>query len=351
MPADATVSPDAPLYPLRFEPRIVPKMWGGRRLSGLGKSLPEGEPVGESWELYDFPPGIVDKADWASAPVADGPLAGTTLHQLMASDRLRHRLLGRASPVTTPAGPQFPLLIKFLDAEQDLSVQVHPTQAYADQHEGAHLKNEAWHVLSAASGSRLLKGLVSGATRDGFEHAINDGTVEDQIVALPGKVGETHYLPSGTVHALGAGMLVAEVQTPSDTTYRVYDFKRLDPKTGQERELHVKQALDVIDFDSAGEEPNPPVSGDSDGIVTVAPQFTISKLSATAGVRMTLPAGSMSVIIVLQGRGEIVCEGCNPQSYQRGQTFLLPADLAAPTLAPDADTQWLEVTLPAPHED
>lgn len=333
---------------MRFKPRLVPKMWGGRRLEQLGKALPAHEPVGESWELYDFPPGVVEDS-WVSAPVAEGPLKGKTLHDLMADNDLRHRLLGDVPPVDTKDGPQFPLLIKFLDADQDLSVQVHPTEAYAASHEGAHLKNEAWHVLAAESKSRLLKGLKKGVTREQFERAIEDGTVEDLIVSLPAVLRETHYLPSGTVHALGAGMLVAEVQTPSDTTYRVYDFKRIDPKTGQERELHVEQALDVIDFDSAGEEPFPPVSGDNDGIVTTAPQFTISKQSATAGARRTLPAGAPSVLILLEGTGGLLSEGAPEQAFQKGQTFFLPADLQAPALDPETDCAWLEVTFPKPH--
>ena len=347
------MSADTPaLYPLRFEPRLVPKMWGDRRLSDLGKELPPGdEPVGESWELYDFPPGVVGDSDaWVSATVADGPLKGRTLHDLMADDELRHRLLGAVPPVQTDAGPQFPLLIKFLDAGDDLSVQVHPDDAYAASHPGAHLKNEAWTVLQAEPGSRLLKGLEAGVTRETFEQAIADGTVEDLITALPAKVGETHYLPSGTVHALGAGMLVAEVQTPSDTTYRVYDFKRKDPKTGEERELHVGRALECIDFTTAGTNPTPPVGTDGgDGVIVTAPQFTIARHSASTGIRRTLPAGSPVVLVILSGTGGLLSESAPEQKFQAGQTFLLPADLPAPALDPESDCQWLEVTFPKPH--
>ena len=332
------------LSPLRFEPRLVPKMWGGNRLASLGKAVDASEPVGESWELYDFPPGVVGNG-WTSAAVAEGPLKGKTLHELMSDDAMRHRILGHVPPVSTPNGPQFPLLVKFLDAREDLSVQVHPTQEYADAHPGAHLKNEAWTVLTTEPDARLLKGLKAGVTREQFAAAIDDGTVEDLIVSLPSIVGETHYLPSGTVHALGAGMLVAEVQTPSDTTYRVYDFKRKDPKTGEERELHVEQALDVINFDSAGEEPNPPVPP-GDGVIVTAPQFTIARQSASIGVRRTLPAGSPSVLVILDGAGGLLAEGAAEQKFTAGQTFLLPADLQAPALDPESDCTWLEVTFP-----
>ena len=167
-----------PLYPLKFHPRFVPKMWGGRRLQDvLDKPLVPQEPIGESWELFDFPPGVIDGSDgWTSAPVANGPLAGVTLHELLTADPAR--LLGPASPVQTPHGPQFPILIKFLDAQQDLSVQVHPDAAYAAAHPDAHLKNEAWFVLAHEPSARLLKGLAPGTTRESFEQAIRDGSVE-----------------------------------------------------------------------------------------------------------------------------------------------------------------------------
>ena len=351
MPAGPpTLDADAPLHPLKFRPRFVPKMWGGRRLAAaLGKPLPPEVPVGESWELYDFPPGVVDaSAEWVSAAVAEGPLAGRTLHELMVA--LPHRLLGHAAPVQTPAGPQFPILIKFLDAEQDLSVQVHPDAAYAAAHPGAHLKNEAWYVLENQPGARLLKGLQRGVTRERFERAIADGSVERLLVDLPARVGDVHYLPSGTVHALGAGMLVAEVQTPSDTTYRVYDFQRIDPSTGRERELHVGQALACIDFDAAGGlEADPPVRADQDGLLVAADQFTLSRWSAHAGMRVALAAGTPSVVIVLEGEGGVVGEDFAEVKFRRGDTLLLPADLAGQQLDPETDCAWLEVTFPKAH--
>ena len=340
MPADLPQ-----LHPLRFRPRLVPKMWGGSRLGGLGKDLPDDGPVGESWEVYDFPPGVVDGSpDWVSATIDEGPLEGHTLHELMADEATRKALLGNGRPVETPAGPQFPLLIKFLDASDDLSVQVHPDEAYASEHGDAHLKNEAWYVLASGPNARLLKGLEAGVTRESFERAIAEGAVEDLLTSLPSRVGECHYLPSGTVHALGAGMLVAEVQTPSDTTYRVYDFKRRDPKTGEERELHVDKAMQCIDFSAVGTNPNPPASGD--GVLVTAPQFTIARHSASAGMRRTLPAGAPSVLIVLEGTAGVLSEGNAEVRAPRGTTLVLPADLTGPAIDPETDCTWLEVTMP-----
>src|SRR5438552_4597918 len=163
------------LYPLKFKPRLVPKMWGGRKIETvLGKTLPPREPIGESWELYDFPPGVVgNSSDWVSAEVANGPLAGRTLHELV--QEFDRDLLGDVQPV----GPhrQFPVLIKFLDAREDLSVQVHPDADYANTHPEAHLKTEAWYVLDADPGSRIYKGVQPGTTRQTLMDSLTSGTL------------------------------------------------------------------------------------------------------------------------------------------------------------------------------
>ena len=199
------------LYPFKFQPRLVPKMWGGRALARVvDKALPADVNVGESWELFDFPPGTVgpdattpadDPAGWVSSKVANGPLKGESLHSVMLFERAA--LLGAAQPIATPHGPQFPLLVKFLDGRDDLSVQVHPPAAYADAHPGTALKNECWYVLDHADGARILIGAKPGTTREQFAAAIADGSVESLLNSVPVHVGDTFYLPSGTVHALG----------------------------------------------------------------------------------------------------------------------------------------------------
>src|SRR5206468_5718344 len=136
---------------------------------------------------------------------------------------------------------------------EDLSVQVHPDEEYAREHPEAHLKTEAWYVIQHDRDARLFKGLRRGATRDQFGAAIERGQVEQHLQSIDAKAGQCHYLPSGTVHALGAGMLVAEVQTPSDTTFRLFDFNRVDPSTGRPRKLHVREALACIDFSGRAE--------------------------------------------------------------------------------------------------
>lgn len=341
------------LYPLKFRPRFVEKMWGGRKLETvLGKALPPGKMTGESWELYDFPPGVVDSStDWVSAEVASGPLAGRTLHQLVGE--FGSDLHGDV-PLVGPHG-QFPILIKFLDAREDLSVQVHPDQDYANTHPDAHLKSEAWYVMENDPGSRIFKGVPRGTTRETFEQAIQQGTVEQCLTSIPVKPGQCFYLPSGTVHTLGAGILVAEVQTPSDTTFRVYDFDRVDPTTGQKRKLHVREALACINF-TGEEEKQPPRSHVAGMFTTVSrlvtcPYFKLEKVRFTEGVEEPVPYDEPVVWIMLQGEAQIKVEGVkDPTHFRPGDTLLLPAVMKNPMIKTLKDCVWLEVTFPTRPE-
>jgi mannose-6-phosphate isomerase len=338
-----------PLYPLKFKPRLVEKIWGGRKIETvLGKPLPSGQQIGESWEIYDFPPGVVDSSTgWVSAEVADGPLAGRTLHDLVTA---YGREIHGDVPLVGPHG-QFPILIKYLDAREDLSVQVHPPQAYADAHPGAHLKTEAWYIVQNDPGARLLKGLAAGVDRDAFERSILDGTVESKIKAIPVKPGDCHYLPSGTVHALGAGILVAEVQTPSDTTFRVFDFNRIEPATGKPRALHVKQAMECIDFSGKDEsvQPRSHVAGHFTTVTRLvrSPFFQIEKVRMTEGIEEAVPYDEPVVWMMLDGRAQVRVDGLRePTTLVRGDSVLLPAGMKNPMIKTLADCVWLEVTFP-----
>ena len=326
------------LYPLKFKPRLVPKMWGGRKLETvLGKAL-SGGAIGESWELYDFPPGVVDESPgWISSEVAEGPLAGRTLHELVGEFG---RDLHGTVPLVGPHG-QFPILIKFLDAKEDLSVQVHPDEAYAMANPGAHLKNEAWYVVQADAGSRLLKGLKPGVTQESFAQAIADGSVESTIHSIKAKAGDCFYLPSGTVHALGAGILAAEVQTPSDTTYRVFDFNRVDPSTGKTRKLHVEQALKCIDF--SGRETSERLA---EAELAKCEYFTVWKRNLSKGQTYELKAGEPVVLMFLRGKGRVTSAANDvPIGFNAGETVLFPASLGKPVVLAESDSIWLEVRL------
>jgi mannose-6-phosphate isomerase len=326
------------LYPLKFKPRYVQKMWGGRKIETiLGKTLPPGT-IGESWEVYDFPPGVVDNSPgWISSEVANGPLAGQTLHELVG--KFRRELLGKIPTVGSHA--QFPILIKFLDAREDLSVQVHPDEAYARANPGAHLKNEAWFVVQADPGARLLKGLRPGVTREKFAASIAAGSVESTINSIPVKFGDCYYLPSGTVHALGAGILAAEVQTPSDTTYRVFDFNRVDPSTGKLRTLHVDHAMKCIDFSAV----EPPASSGPE--IAKCDYFSIRKTTGKLGQDISIRGGEPIVLMFITGKGEIIESG-KPTPFTRGDTVLLPAALTSATVKPAAESLWLQVNFASP---
>lgn len=217
-----------PLYPLRFEPIFKPAIWGGRRLADMFPGAPAEGPIGEAWVLSD-------QGDNVSV-VADGPLRGTTLRQLM-RDR-RDELLG--PPLAHH--DTFPLLLKFIDAAQPLSVQVHPDDELAQRLEGlARGKTEAWIVMHAEPGSRIYAGLKPGVDGGRLERAIATGTTESVLHSFaPRPAGDCVFLPAGTVHALGGGITVFEVQQTSDTTYRLFDWNRVDSKTGRPRELHLK---------------------------------------------------------------------------------------------------------------
>jgi mannose-6-phosphate isomerase len=343
------------LYPLKFKPRLVEKIWGGRKFETvLGKPLPPGKPIGESWELYDFPPGVIDGAgEWVSAEVANGPLAGRSLHALLAEFGADVHGDVPLLPVAGADVGQFPILIKFLDAREDLSVQVHPDDAYAKAHPGAHLKTEAWYVFQHDAGSRLLKGLRTGVTREQFEQGIKDGTVESLINAVPVKDGQCYFLPSGTVHALGAGILVAEVQTPSDTTYRVSDFNRIEAATGKARKLHVEEALACIDFSGAPEQrqERSHVGGMFTTVtrLVTCPYFKIEKVRFTEGVEEPVPYDEPVVWMMLEGKAEVKIKGGQITPIARGDTVLLPAAMRDPMIKTLSDCVWLEVTFPDNH--
>lgn len=336
------------LYPMIFQPRYVDKIWGGRKLESiLNKPIPKDKPIGESWELFDFPPGVVEGSkDWVSAVLTNGPHKGKTLHQLVGE--FGKALHGDVKLVGTQG--QFPILIKFLDAREDLSVQVHPPQSYADTHPGAHLKNEAWYVFQHDDKARILKGLVPGTTRAQFEESIKNGTCESKLQAIPVKDADCYYLPSGTVHALGAGVFAAEVQTPSDTTYRVFDFNRIEPATGKPRGLHIEQALDCIDF--SGAEPassttHPSKSAFGATRLVQAPQFTIEKVELNAGAGKPIPYTQPVVWIMLSGTIEVHADDPNESvTVSTGTTILLPAQMKNPTVKATANATWLEVMFP-----
>ena len=320
-------------YPYKFVPIYKEKIWGGRNLQRLfGRLLPAGKAIGESWELADLVEGV--------SRVANGPAAGTTLTDL--TSQLGPRLLGCCRP--TPDG-RFPLLLKLLDANDKLSLQVHP-DADAVQAIGgdAAAKTECWYVIESRDGM-IYKGVLPGATAEQFRGAIENNTVEQFVKAWRVAAGDFHYLPAGTVHALGAGVVVAEVQTPSDITYRVTDW-------GRGREIHVERSMQCIHFTQASgfTEADTVAPGAQGDTLLDTEFFTVTRREAAAGKPAALPAGRCAAVMMLSAKtpAEIRHAGAAEPATEvsAGDTVLVPACLEHPEIVTDSACAWLEVTLP-----
>jgi len=313
-------------YPLMFEPIYKEKIWGGRNLQRLfDRALPGGANIGESWELADLPEGV--------SVIRNGPAAGETL-----TGRLRkwgRRLLGEAA---ASPDPRFPLLLKLLDANDMLSLQVHPDeQAVAEIGPEAVLKTECWYILESRDGY-IYKGVEPGVTAEQFRRAIETNTVEQCVRRVDVTAGDFHYLPAGVVHAIGPGVVLAEVQTPSDTTYRVTDW-------GRGREIHVERSLQCIRFDRTGE-PAPGAAGET---LLVTEYFTVARRAAAGPMPVALPAERCAAVMILEACGaRILHEGAIESSLPvgAGDTVLLPATLRGARLTCSGPTRWLEITLP-----
>ncbi len=323
--------------PFQLDPILKPRVWGGRGLAELGKTLPPEIAIGESWEVADLPPEI----DEGRNQIMNGPWGGQTLREVMQSDAAA--LLGTARP-SDDGG--FPLLIKFLDARENLSVQVHPTAAYVAGHPGTWLKNEAWFILDAEPGAVLYRGLREGLTAAELEAHITSGEVVDDLLTIPAVPGECHYLPSGTCHALGAGILVAEVQTPSDTTFRLFDWGR----TG--RELHVDAALKCIDLPAPAEAnlaaPRTTTAGDlRSTMLTHSDWFTIERIEAVTDTRLDLVTNNQPVVFITIDGAAAISGGGDTLILHRGGTAIAPAALHDGTIQMTAGAALLRVELPA----
>jgi mannose-6-phosphate isomerase len=302
------------LYPLTFQPRFKERLWGGRTLADLyQKQLPANLPIGESWELCDRS-GDVSVVD-------AGPLAGRDLHWLM--ELHAQEILG---PVPLQEG-RFPLLVKILDARQKLSLQVHPPASRAAELHGQP-KTEVWFISNADPGAELYAGLRRGVTRQVFEERLKTGTVAECFHRVAVRRGDAMFMPSGRVHGIGAGCVIFEIQQNSDTTYRVFDWNRVD-RDGQARELHIPESLVCIDFGdfepSLVQEPfaGPP-EAQARRLVS-CPYFQAEHRRWTSGVEERF-GGRPLIIATTAGDLQIVHRGLE-QKLRAGRLCLLPASL------------------------
>jgi len=326
------------MEPLVFEPFLRPQVWGGNRLAHFGKHLPAGKSgIGESWELSSHPLHI--------SRVAHGSLAGCTLADLW--DTQRESLVGPRY-----VGPErFPLLIKLLNCEEPLSVQVHPGDG-----ESKRLglsdpgKCEAWVVLETSSEARLDAGLKAGVDRAEFERRLNDGSVDLSLNHLTPDLGDCLYLPSGTVHSARGGVVLVEVQPSSDSTFRLYDWERLDAR-GHARPLHRERGLDVIDWSLGplgfvnSATTLPLASGVSVTLLLATPKFDLNRYDLRSAYSPQDLAGRMVAWVVTGGEAELRSSG-QSLLLKRGQTVLVPASAGAVEWIPNEDrVSLIAVTL------
>ncbi len=305
--------------PLTFEPYLRPQVWGGRRLAELGKALPPGT-FGEAWEISAHPHHV--------SLVAEGPLRGRSLAELWAA--MPRALYG--SHRTPPT--RFPLLVKFLDCEQLLSVQVHPTDELARElavDEAG--KTEAWIVLAAGPEARIYAGLKPGVSRQQLVEQLRDVGIADCLHSFRPKAGDCLFLPAGTVHAVGGGVLMAEIQQSSDATFRLFDWNR-SGADGRARPLHVEQALLAIDWQIGPVNPlePQPLAGLPAGVegeeLLRCRHFELDRYRPSAAFRQPL-AGQLSLWLVLEGSAHLSCDATGyGRTFQRGESLLIPADAA-----------------------
>jgi mannose-6-phosphate isomerase len=319
------------LYPLTFQPIFKERVWGGRNLERLyQKPIPPGAPIGESWEISDRPGDI--------SSIANGPLAGKSLRWLM--EHQAKELLGEAQP----AGGRFPLLVKILDAEQTLSLQVHPP-AHKAAELGGEPKTEMWYIADAKPSAELYVGLKRGVTREEFERKITSGEVADCFHRVSAKQRDIMFLPSGRVHAIGGGFVIFEIQQNSDTTYRVFDWNRVG-LDGKPRALHIAESLASIDFEDfepaiisscAGKE-------SSAGPLIDCPQFKVDVRHAGKGAAVNFAGGKLRIIGLVHGRAE-VSGGNESVEIKSGEFCLIPASLKQIEASFESDSSFLEIGL------
>ncbi len=325
----------SPLYPLRFDPIYQYRVWGGRRLAGLlSAPLPGEGPIGEAWLLSD--------RDDHPSRVADGPLKGQTIKQLMSQypDQMLGKMTGRF--------PRFPLLLKFLDTRVTLSVQVHPSDEQTDYiPAGESGKTEAWVVLGRASDARVYAGLKPGVTAESLRAALTDGSAPDCLASFEPEVGDGVLLPAGTVHSLG-GLVVFEVQENSDVTFRLYDWGHIDPQTHQSRPLQVEQAMACIDWNQGAITATAPVVVEDKPLrrerVFGCPQFALWRISGESPFTVGV-ADMPRVLVCIGGHGTLESSGAD-FTFRQGDTLLLPAAVGACLCRPDGAVIVLEIALP-----
>ena len=320
------------LYPLKFKPILKSVIWGGSNLSKFKNIEPIQEGIGESWEISGVQGDI--------SIIENGHLAGTSLQTLLSESR--EQLVG--SEVYHKFGNKFPLLIKFIDAQDDLSIQVHPDDKLAGERHNSFGKTEMWYVVKAAPGAYLYTGFEKEISPNEYEKSIEDNSFTDSLKKHMVKEGDVFFLPAGRVHAIGAGCFIAEIQQTSNITYRIYDYNRKDAQ-GNSRELHTELAKDAIDFKlydtyktEYKKELNKPVE------LVTCPYFTTNLLELNEFTKRDYSQKDSFVIYMcLEGSLNLVDNKGNTLLIERGESLLIPAETNYVEISPNNHCKLLEV--------
>ncbi|MBF4517543.1 class I mannose-6-phosphate isomerase [Flavobacterium sp. ANB] len=303
------------MYPLQFEPILKDRIWGGEKLKTILNKPITSKITGESWELSTVEGDV--------SVVANGVLKGKSLMELI--DETPNEILG--TEVYKRFGKQFPLLFKYLDAREDLSIQVHPNDKLAKERHNSFGKTEMWFVTQADADSRIIVGFKENSSKEEYLKHLHDNTLVSILDDVKAKAGDVFFLETGTVHAIGAGLVVAEIQQTSDITYRLYDFDRVDAQ-GNKRELHVDLALDAINYNKVETQKKYDSKANTSNVVVDCPYFTTNFIPLESKVEVKKSGASFTVYMCIEGSFEIEYDGFK-NTYIKGDTILVPAEINA----------------------
>ncbi|MFH6963190.1 type I phosphomannose isomerase catalytic subunit [Flavobacterium plurextorum] len=299
------------LYPLQFEPILKERIWGGEKLKTVLNKPITSKITGESWELSTVEGDV--------SIVSNGELKGKSLMELIAETP--NELLG--TRVHERFGKQFPLLFKYLDAREDLSIQVHPNDKLAKERHNSFGKTEMWYVMQADADSRIIVGFKEDSSKEEYLKHLQDNTLVTILDDVKAKAGDVFFLETGTVHAIGAGLVVAEIQQTSDITYRLYDFDRVDAQ-GNKRELHVDLALDAINYNKVNTQKKYDSKTNTSNVVVDCPYFTTNFIPLESNTEISKSGETFTVYMCIEGSFEIEYDNFK-HTYIKGDTVLIPA--------------------------
>lgn len=325
------------LYPLTFETIFKDKIWGGQKIKTiLGKDFSPLPNCGETWEVSDVEGNL--------SVVKEGSLQGKSLHELVG--QYKGELVGKH--VYDKYGDRFPLLVKFIDANDDLSIQVHPDDKLAAERKSGFGKTEMWYIMQADAGAKLNSGFNREVTKDEYVKAVADNTIQDLLNIEPAEPGDVFFLPAGRVHYIGKGLLLAEIQQTSDTTYRIYDFDRVDATTGQKRELHTDLAVDAINYHHYDHYKTQYDKKLNESVNAVTSDYFVTNvLNFNEEVEHDYThIDSFVILVCVAGALTIEAPGGYNVSLKMGQCALIPASVNNVTLVPDGDMTVLETYVP-----